>query len=101
MTSTRSIAEALFLEADLAYHDDLIYSAQHMIDEYRDHAPRIDSGEGLITVQDRLDDERELLNKTADPPLRRVTIEWDDGVDYWAPLLEPFPGPFPWEVSDG
>lgn len=90
MTSARSIAEALFLEADLAYHDDLIYSAQRMIDEYRDHAPRIDSGEGLITVQERLDDERDLLNQAADPPLRRVTNEWDDGVGYWAPLLEPF-----------
>ena len=95
----RSIAEALLLEADVAYHDDLIWTAQRLIDQHRDHVPRIYSGEWTIRARELADDEQDMLNGTAHPPLRRVTIEWSDDVGYWAPLLEPFPGPFPWKTE--
>lgn len=97
----RTIAEVLFLEADLARHDDLIWTAQRLINDHQDHAPRIDSGEWTIRAEEEVEDERQTLNQTEDPPLRPVTIEWDHNVGYWAPFLEPYPRPYPWEKDDG
>lgn len=94
----RTIAEALFLEADLARHDDLIWFANYRLRKYRDRAPRIDTGEGLISVQEAIDDERDALNQHEDPPLRRVTIDYDEHGKPIA-VLEPFTGPFPWEQA--
>jgi hypothetical protein len=93
----RPIAEVLFLEADRERHADLLYMARAYLERYMENRPRIDSGEGLINVQEKIDDEQWLQNETESPPLRRVTIEYEDGKP--VAVLEPFPGPFPWETG--
>ena len=93
----RPIAEALFLEADRERHADLLYMARVYLEQYMENRPRIDSGEGLINVQEKIDDEREVQNETEFPPLRQVTIDYEDGKP--VAVLEPYPRPFPWETE--
>ena len=94
----RTIAEALFLEADRDRHQELIDFALDLIRDHEDHAPRIDSGEWAITAQERVDDLRDSLNIDNPYPLRRVDIMHPnlECREYGA-RLEPFTGPFPWE----
>lgn len=98
LTSKRSIAEALFLEADRDRHQELIDYALFLIREHEDHAPRIDTGEWTITAQEKIDDLRDSLNTDNPHPLRRVEIAHPtlEHREYGA-HLERFTGPFPWE----
>ena len=96
MTTARTIAEHLFLEADRARHQELIDLALDLIRDHEDHAPRIDTGEWAIGAQERLDDLRDFLNLTTDPPLRRVQIDCDARGD-WCAILDAPPRTFPWE----
>jgi CO/xanthine dehydrogenase Mo-binding subunit len=84
-----SIGEALFREVDKARHQELIDLALELIRDHEAHAPRIDTGEWVISAQERVDDLQDFLNLTADPPLRRVEIDYDSGVRRWCAILEP------------
>lgn len=94
----RTIAEALFRDADRARHQELIDLALDLIRDHEDHAPRIDTGEWSIHAQEQIDDLRDFLNLTTDPPLRRVQLDTDARGDWYA-ILDALPRPFPWEAA--
>ena len=93
----RSIAEALFIEADEAEHDDYFDRAVKMRNAYLDHRPRIDTREDLIYLIQNMDELYEACCREAGRTLRKLKIDTED---HWLLLtVDPFTGPFPWEAG--
>lgn len=75
-----SIAEAIRQRADEKLHANLLSYAENLIKTYYDNAPRIDNGEGWITIQQRIDDYRDALIKAEGVELRNISLVLgDDG----------------------
>lgn len=91
----RSIAEALFLEADRAEHEDYWYRCRRRRDEYLENRPPIDTREDLVGLLQDLDDIYEQCCREAGRTLRKVMVDTEDA--YLLLQSGKFTGPFPWE----
>lgn len=85
-----SIVEALRNEADERLHHDLHDFASMLINESNDNKPLHDTGERFINVQEAIDEYRDELNATSKIKLRRVTVEYNCDLGYYA-AFEPLP----------
>lgn len=81
----KTIGDEIKMRAILDRHDEFLAFAERRLSEYRDHAPRIDTGEGLIYVADHINDCRWLYSPDGGP-LLPITIEHVNGE--WTAVLD-------------
>lgn len=91
----RSIAEALFLQADRAEHEDYWYLCRRRRDKYLENRPPIDAREDIGELIQELDEIYEECCREVGRTLRKVTIDTEDA--YLLLQSGKFTGPFPWE----
>ncbi|MEN5275794.1 hypothetical protein ABE527_02475 [Brucella sp. TWI432] len=88
MAKPKPIGEALLDRIDRELHADLLDYADCLISESNDHAPRLDTGERFINVEERIEEYRIKLMEQTQIYLRPVYVDYNHDKGYHA-VIEP------------
>lgn len=86
-----NIGDAVYQKADEDLHIDLVIYAESLVVEYYENAPRIDTGEGWVSVEEKIERYRQELSKVIGIELRPIRLEPHPYTGRLNAVLDPLP----------